>query len=180
VGQSDVILLNKTDLATPGQLRDARAVVRSLSPVARLIEIAHSAVPAGAVMGTGRFDFDRDWPGMIRANGFFWLASRPDWVGEMAMAGPVMRHHGIGHWWACVPKTQWPDDAAFRSALAKRWDERWGDRRQQLVFIGRGILGPGLQAALQACLLRPAELALGSEGWRLMPDPFPAWRREAA
>jgi G3E family GTPase len=202
--------------------------MRSLNPVARLIEIAHGAVPAGAVMGKGRFDFDRartmpgwyrelhgyrehvpeteaygiashvfreprpfhperfkafldrDWLGVIRAKGFFWLASRPESVGEMAMAGPVMRHHGIGHWWACVPEEQRPDDAAFRAALAKRWDERWGDRRQQLVFIGRGIDGPGLQAALRACLLQPAELALGSERWRLMPDPFPAWRREVA
>ena len=225
---ADVILLNKTDLATPGQLRDARAVIRSLNPVARLVEIAHGAVPAPAIIGTGLFDFDHartmpgwyrelhgyrehvpetqaygieslvftdprpfhprrfkafldgDWPGVIRAKGFFWLASRPEWVGEMAMAGPVLRHQGIGQWWACVPEAQWPADPAFRAALAQRWDERWGDRRQQLVFIGRGIDREKLQAALQTCLLRGDELALGSERWRRFPDPFPIWRREAA
>ena len=31
--------------------------------------------------------FNQEWPGVIRAKGFFWLSTRPDFVGEVSQAG---------------------------------------------------------------------------------------------
>ena len=42
------------------------------------------------------------WKGVVRAKGFFWLATRPDYVGELSQAGPVVRTSPRGLWWAAV------------------------------------------------------------------------------
>jgi G3E family GTPase len=34
---------------------------------------------------------NKPWPGVIRAKGFFWLATRPNYVGELAQAGALVR-----------------------------------------------------------------------------------------
>ena len=34
---------------------------------------------------------NRSWPGVLRAKGFFWLATRPHYVGEISQAGPLVR-----------------------------------------------------------------------------------------
>jgi len=54
--------------------------------------------------------------------------------------------------------------------------EPWGDRRQELVFIGAGIDWPILKARLDACLLE-TETVPGQETLLDLVDPFPAWRR---
>ena len=129
-----------------------------------------------------RFVNDGDWPGVVRAKGFFWLASRPEWVGEMSMAGAVRQHRAAGFWWAAVPKERWPDDRDWRRMIAERWDEAWGDRRQELVFIGIGLDREAIDRALTECLLTEAELGAGADAWLDLPDPFPRWgtRREDA
>ena len=48
--------------------------------------------------------FNQELPGVILAKGFFWLSSRPDFVGEVSQAGAFVRHQGIGRWWASIPK----------------------------------------------------------------------------
>ena len=45
-----------------------------------------------------------DWPGLIRAKGHFWLATRPDWVGLLSIAGTQRRTEAKGLWWATVPQ----------------------------------------------------------------------------
>ena len=57
--------------------------------------------------------------------------------------------------------------------------ERWGDRRQEIVFIGSGIDWPTLKARLDAALL-PAVVAGGPDALPDLPDPFPVWRRAEA
>ena len=122
--------------------------------------------------------FNAPWPNVIRAKGFFWLASRPQWVGELSQAGPLVRHEGIGFWWAAVPQTRWPDDADSVNEVMKRWHPTWGDRRQELVFIGtREMDREAITAALNACLVPNAskqDLAAGR--WKALPDPFPRWQ----
>lgn len=39
-------------------------------------------------------------PDVIRAKGFFWLASRMDWVGELSIVGGATRHEAAGFWFA--------------------------------------------------------------------------------
>ncbi|MHC2090210.1 zinc metallochaperone GTPase ZigA [Methylobacterium sp. CM6244] len=121
------------------------------------------------------------WPGLIRAKGHFWLATRPDWVGEFSLAGAIAWVSPMGAWWACVPKARWPEDAEWRSHLSRNWSEPWGDRRQELVFIGTGLDQAAITAALDACLVGSEEVTrFDPAPYRALPDPFPAWQRAAA
>ena len=117
-----------------------------------------------------------EMPGVIRAKGHFWIATRPEWVAEFSLAGALSSITPIGNWWATVPKERWPDHESARAYLASHWQEPWGDRRQELVFIGADIDWPRLKARLDAALL-PEHLAQGPATLPDLPDPFPAWRR---
>ncbi|MFC3694786.1 GTP-binding protein [Chenggangzhangella methanolivorans] len=121
------------------------------------------------------------WPGLVRAKGHFWLATRPDFAGEMSLAGAVCRTEGAGTWWAATPRHAWPESSEWRGWLNARWEEGWGDRRQELVFIGIGLEEAAMRTALEAALVGP-ERAQDVDWAALarLPDPFPHWRREAA
>ena len=120
-----------------------------------------------------------EMPGVIRAKGHFWIATRPDWVAEFSLAGALSSVRPLGTWWASVPKNRWPDQDNVLNYIKKHWCEPWGDRRQELVFIGAGIDWPKLQARLDAALV-PAALAKGPDDLPDLPDPFPIWRRVEA
>ena len=120
-----------------------------------------------------------EMPGVIRAKGHFWMATRPDWVVEFSLAGALSSIKPLGTWWAAVPKERWPDHPTARAYMDTHWQEPWGDRRQELVFIGSEIDWPRLEARLDAALL-PEEVADGPEALPDLPDPFPLWRRVEA
>ena len=122
----------------------------------------------------------QDWPGnLLRSKGFFWLASRHDLAGHWSQAGGVVRHGAAGWWWSAVSEPNWPDDPAQRERIVSDFDGDFGDRRQQLVFIGQHLEVEAMRARLDACLLNDDELATGPAAWRAYSDPFPEWMREA-
>jgi len=118
-------------------------------------------------------------PNVVRAKGHFWIATRPDWVAEFSLAGALSSIRPLGTWWAAVPRDRRPTHESARAYMAAHWAEPWGDRRQELVFIGAGIDWPALKAKLDACLL-PEHLAPSPDALPDLPDPFPAWRRAPA
>ncbi|WP_428512680.1 GTP-binding protein [Roseovarius sp.] len=120
-----------------------------------------------------------DLPGVIRAKGHFWIATRPDWVAEYSLAGALSSVTPLGKWWATVPKERHPEHAGAQEYLKAHWQEPWGDRRQEIVFIGAGIDWPALKSRLDAALV-PESVAPGPDHLPDLPDPFPAWRRAAA
>ena len=100
-------------------------------------------------------------------------------------------------WFAAVPKSSWPSDAASLAEVKRDFcdDASIGDRRQELVFIGKNIDHEGIEDELSNCLLTDFEYSLGQEEWnrfqvryasvwmmvypanRLTPakDPFDDW-----
>jgi G3E family GTPase len=120
----------------------------------------------------------RDWPGVIRAKGLFWLSTRPEWVGELSQAGAAVQHQAAGLWWAGVDRSQWPDDPSWHQYMQSLWDEDFGDRRQELVFIGRDMDRAWIEASLDAALV--PETAFAPANWSHAADPFPAWRMASA
>jgi G3E family GTPase len=118
-----------------------------------------------------------DLPGIVRAKGFFWLASRMAWAGSWQLAGSIGRSEAAGHWWAANEPAHWPAEPEWRAEVQKNWQEPYGDRRQEIVFIGIGMDEATLRRDLDACLLTSAELRAGERAWARLPDPFPAWRR---
>ena len=115
-------------------------------------------------------------PGVIRAKGHFWVATRPDWLAEFSLAGALSSVKPMGMWWATVPKARWPDHPQARAYLTQHWQEPFGDRRQELVFIGVGMDKPAITAALDAALVEDAT-EFTPHLWQGLPDPFPGWRR---
>ena len=122
----------------------------------------------------------RTWSGLIRAKGHFWLATRPNWCGELSIAGAVCRTSAMGFWWVAVPKARWPQSEEWRDMVKRHWHPVYGDRRQELVFIGTGMDEGAMRAALDSCLLgRASSTRFDPAEFATRPDPFPAWRTEA-
>jgi len=120
-----------------------------------------------------------DLPGVIRAKGHFWIATRPEWVAEFSLAGSLSSVKPLGTWWASVPRDRWPEHDGARSYMTQHWSEPWGDRRQEIVFIGANIDWPRLKARLDAALV-PEHRAPSPDMLPDLPDPFPVWRRTEA
>ena len=119
------------------------------------------------------------WPGLIRAKGHFWLATRPDWVGEFSLAGAIARSFPMGIWWTAVPKSNWPDHPEWQQVLDSNWDPVWGDRRQELVFIGSSMNEAAIRTALDACLVDDTD-TFDPKAYQNLPDPYPIWERQDA
>ncbi|MBL9076318.1 MAG: GTP-binding protein [Planctomycetes bacterium] len=114
-----------------------------------------------------------DWPGVLRSKGFLWLATRHDVVGEWHQAGGSCRTSPAGTWWATADRAEWPDEV--RREIEASWQEPWGDRRQEIVVIGRDVDRAALTARLDACLLTDREMQGGPAAWQQLPDPFEPW-----
>ena len=110
---------------------------------------------------------------MIRAKGHFWIATRPDWVAEFSLAGAISTVTPLGRWWAGVPRQHWPTVTDRLEAVTALWEEPWGDRRQELVFIGADMDKDVITTALEQALVDESDF-LPAE-WSDLPDPFPAW-----
>ncbi len=116
-----------------------------------------------------------DLPGVIRAKGHFWIATRPDWVAEFSLAGALSSIKPLGTWWASVPEDRWPQHESIESYMTAHWQEPWGDRRQEIVFIGSSIDWADIKARLDAALV-PEDVASSPDALPDFPDPFPSWR----
>lgn len=115
---------------------------------------------------------------LLRSKGHFWLASRFDQAGTWSQAGGIM-HHGFGGlFWAGVSPADWPADDGAAEAIRSCFVAPYGDRRQELVFIGIGMDRLAATEALDQCLLTPEEESLGPSVWAQLDDPFPVWIAE--
>ncbi|MFV8751458.1 zinc metallochaperone GTPase ZigA [Nannocystaceae bacterium ST9] len=114
------------------------------------------------------------WTGVVRSKGLFWLAPAPATAYEWAQAGGVISLEPRGHWWAAVPRERWPQPEGERPDELPQWDPRFGDRFQQLVFIGMDMDEAAVRERLDACLLAPEQLGESSSEWLRLPNPFPS------
>lgn len=120
---------------------------------------------------------NQEWfgKGLLRSKGFFWLATRPQAAGQWSQAGGVAHHGPAGVFWKAIPEERWPEEPEYRQFIMEKWQEPFGDMRQELVFIGQNLDQSSMREALDACLLSQEELLAGAEAWKALPDPFPAW-----
>ncbi len=113
--------------------------------------------------------------GVIRAKGLFWLASRPDDAINFSQAGGSSRLEKAGVWWVSMPyakRIQYQSFADNKAFIESKWSKQWGDRRNELVFIGQDIDKEEMIADLEKCLLQHNEQYLFDQGI-LLADPFP-------
>jgi G3E family GTPase len=123
-------------------------------------------------------------PGLLRAKGYVWMASRPDWVVAYSRAGNVATHEAMGRWWAAVPKERWPAQGTpERAGIERNWQAPHGDRLNEIVFIGRPSQGFDrtlIEQAFKAMHLNFTETRKGRAHWATLPDPFPQWEATPA
>jgi len=79
---ADVILINKTDLVSPDELREVEARIRGINRYAKLHRTERAQIPLEAVIGRNAFDLDRI------------LAIEPEFL---ARDGHDHDHHGHDH-----------------------------------------------------------------------------------
>ncbi|MCS4306239.1 G3E family GTPase [Rheinheimera pacifica] len=116
----------------------------------------------------------QNWPSgrLLRSKGYFWLASSPEYAWLWHQAGGIARYNMAGLFWQAVPAEQWPQEPELQEAIIQSWAEPYGDRRQELVFIGQQLDKTAMLAQLEACLLTADELALDEQQWQTLPCPF--------
>lgn len=115
------------------------------------------------------------FPGVFRAKGYFWLATRMGLVGGLNLAGSDHYCAPAGEWWASVATRDNSGHIEIPDRLKKVWKEPFGDRRQAIAFMGIDPNPAHLAAQLDACLLDDSEMAAGENSWESLPDPFPSW-----
>lgn len=103
----------------------------------------------------------KNWDaGIVRSKGFFWLASRKNEALLLSQAGGSIVVERIGSWWAAFSikeRNQHPSFQANEEYILSRWDKIWGDRMNEIVFIGQDMDEKKIRAEMESCLCTDIE-----------------------
>ncbi len=215
---ADVIVLNKSDLASKETLQSIEGLIATVNPRAKVLHSNFGVVPLNEILNTKRFDyqaaqdsaawedelakvhmpeteeygissfawssrrpmdarklaalFEQGLPGVLRAKGYLWLAGDDDTAWFMDLAGKSLNAQAAGWWWCAVPKEDWPKNKQFRETIEKLSVGAWGDRRQELVFIGKNWDKESLKKQIQDCLVSDNDFAAGQSLWKTWENPI--------
>lgn len=103
---------------------------------------------------------------ILRSKGFVWLSGRDDLHGELSMSGSILRISPGAPWFAAIPQDLW--DGVDPEEVKKDMEGEFGDRRQEIVFIGIGMNKERICEALNSCLIGESENVTTE-------DPFMSW-----
>jgi len=102
-----------------------------------------------------------DYPNnVIRAKGLFWLVSTPDMAISFSQAGGASRIDKAGVWWASMSLAErygYGSFVANQEQIESRWHKQWGDRMNEIVFIGQDMDKENITEMLNNCLLKGEE-----------------------
>jgi len=97
---------------------------------------------------------------LFRSKGEYWLATRPNRAGEWSQAGAMLTLSGGRKWFCLCEREEYETGSPEIDEMVLHDIEKggeWGDRRQEIVFIGEGLDVPALEAVLDGCLLNDEE-----------------------
>jgi G3E family GTPase len=168
LSQANVVLLNKTDLATAEQMAAAVEEVARFCPRAAVIRCQHADVPIELVLGVGSFDAEQfqDASRSSHSHGFqMWsfTCNEPLSLARVREAATdlpanVFRAKGL------VSLRERPDDVCVLQIVGRRaridLGPRWGDtpRHTEIVFIGRNNIDRAeLERVWRACTEPPTQ-----------------------
>lgn len=93
------------------------------------------------------------WPKeVIRAKGLFWIAEDPDTAYIFEQSGRQKTATDDGKWIACFPERERRQILQMNPDIAAAWDEKYGDRINKIVFIGRNMDKAAILKAMDDCL----------------------------
>lgn len=115
---------------------------------------------------------------VIRSKGMFWLASRPEQALIWGQAGGSLKADSAGVWWSSMPfekRTQFVGFVENQELIESGWDVEFGDRKNEIVFIGQDMDEDAIRAGLNNCLATDDELS--SKKWKKgYTDDWPVQR----
>ncbi|MEH7336874.1 GTP-binding protein [Neobacillus drentensis] len=106
---------------------------------------------------------------IVRAKGIVWCATRNDLALLFSQAGPSIQLEPVSYWIASLPSEQQAQYFEENPELRDDWDEKYGDRKNELVLIGIDMDKNLVKASLDKCLLTDEEI---TQNWNEMNDPF--------
>ena len=98
---------------------------------------------------------------VIRSKGLFWLASRPDQAMVWGQAGGSLKADSAGVWWCSMPFQSRIKQLSFlenQHRIESDWDIDFGDRKNEIVFIGQNMNETLIRSLLDRCLSTDKEL----------------------
>ena len=113
---------------------------------------------------------------LLRSKGFLWIATTSNIIGGWQQAGNILRIEEEGPW-MCEIRDIWEgtisEEYIRKDLKQENGDEfPYGDRRQELVFIGIKLQHEAIQKLLDQCLLNDDEMNMGQDKWE------EAWEEE--
>ena len=102
-----------------------------------------------------RFDsfIARHWPaGVIRTKGICYFTDNRDMSYMFEQAGRQKQLREAGQWYATAPIEDLVQLMQQDPGFIRDWDEKYGDRMQKIVFIGRNMDIERIKADLDNCL----------------------------
>ena len=102
---------------------------------------------------------------IIRSKGLFWLASRPEQALVWSQAGGSLKADSAGVWWSSMPFEKRIMQYAFienQEQIESGWDDTFGDRKNEIVFIGHDLDENLIRSLLDNCLSTNQEIVAGN------------------
>jgi G3E family GTPase len=125
------------------------------------------------------FDSNRFWKyiqnkfpsTIIRSKGLFWINSRPEQALVWSQAGGSLKADSAGVWWCSMPYQKRIQNITYienEKLIESDWDKLFGDRKNEIVFIGQNINKEQIEQELNSCLSIDKELT--NENWKKGSD----------
>ena len=95
----------------------------------------------------------RHWPsGVIRTKGICYFTDNRDMSYMFEQAGRQKQLREAGQWYATAPLEDLIQLMQQDPGFIRDWDEKYGDRMQKIVFIGKNMDVEQIKADLDRCL----------------------------
>jgi G3E family GTPase len=142
-----------------------------------------SQTPVGSLVFSNPVPFhpERFWQLMhegigavIRSQGHFWIASRPEWVMQWAHAGSALSVTPLGLWSEGAAE----DGAEASCGSGCGHQHHHTGKENVLFFLGEESELEELSTRLEKCVLTAVELEQWKDKAFVCTDPFPEWEME--
>ena len=106
-------------------------------------------------LNLARFDkmITSSWPkGIIRCKGLCYFKEETDTCYIFEQAGKQVSIKNAGNWYATMPTAELDALTQKNPSVLSDWDEKYGDRMQKLVFIGKDMDRQKIELQMDECL----------------------------
>ena len=113
---------------------------------------------------------------IIRSKGLFWIASRPSQALVWSSAGGSVKADLAGVWWDSMSfneRINYPSFLENQNQIESKWDTDFGDRKNEIVFIGQNLDIKSIMKVLESCLLNDDEITDWKNGYFPQSDSWP-------